>query len=433
MRRTRGFTLLELMVALVVTAFALSGALLMVQAQQRLFYSGSKTRQSQQGGRAALLYLEQKIPLAGFGLDPATAFDFAWYLCPGGGCTRDAVNAPDELIFYARSPAARVLEVGGATTYFGRVWETVSVDSGTLTVTARGGETFAQGQIFQLVCRNKFVYTHVTLARTHPNVAAGPVALELLPASPSVLAPNVPADPFRRQDAADRASLQFKKWNECLSINPRAFQVDRYRFYVRPVNMGGGRWDPYLVLDQGIDSDGDGDIDLDDEILVAEGIENLQVAYSFLDPNMPAAGTVPGSQIAVPAPGSAPTNTAQTITPTEFPGAYDATKAYPLLKSADFFVPSSRPLDPKRQTNHQGNIRGVQIALVARSPEPDPGSTSNLSYGFGSALWVMNFNQLPPWISGYRAANGNEDRYMRAVLTSTIELPSMASRGLMPN
>jgi type IV pilus assembly protein PilW len=429
MRRLRGVTLLELLIALVVTAFAMSGALLMIQAQQRLFYTGSKTRQSQQNGRAALLYLEQKVPLAGFGTDPANALDFGWYGC-AGGCVRDAVDGPDELVFYARNPAARVID-GPPLQLLGKVWNTERITSSTLTLTAHGGENFMKGQIVQLVCRNQFWFTHVTLAATHRNVPAGSVDLELEPTA-GTLSPNVAANPFTRQDAADQTLATFSKWNACAASTPRAFLVDRYRFYVRPVNMGGGRWDPYLVLDQGVDADLDDDVDADDEILVAEGIENFQVSYVFLDPTLPPVGATRGTAISLPPFGSPADRTPETISRTDFPGNFDPTKRYPLFESSLFFTASSTPLQPKRVTNDQGNIRAIRIALVARSPEPDPSSVSNLAYAPGSPLWVMNFDRLPPWIGDYLAAHHNEDRYMRSVLTTTIALPNLPTRGLSP-
>ena len=434
MRPSRGVTLLELLVALVVTAFAISGALLMVQAQQRVFYSGAKTRQAQQNARSALLFLEQKVPLAGYGIDPAEALDFAWY-CPTGSCTRDSTNGPDELVFYARNPAFQVVESTSPPTFYGKAWQVNSVTSSTLSLEARGGENFLKGQIVQILCKNELRFTHVTLAQTHWNVPAGPVELELAPATSS-LSPNVPANPFTRQDAADGTNPAFTKTGGCLRLNPRAFLVDRYRLYVRPVDVGGGRFDPYLVLDMGVDTDGSREVDQDDEILIAEGIENLQVAYSFIDPTIPTAGNVPGTPISVPPAGSLPSTLPQTITPTNFPGDYASTQnadRYPFLASSQLLYTSGTPLHDKRRTNDQGNIRAIKIALVARSPDPDPSARSNLRYEPGSPLWVMNFNQLPAWIANYLALNANDDHYLRTVLTTTVYVPNLAARALASN
>ena len=430
MRRAPGFTILEMLIALAVSALAISAALLMAQSQQRSFHGGAKIRQAQGSARAALLYLEQKVPLAGYGLDPAEALDFLWYGCAGGpsSCPRDRTDGPDELVFYARNPAYRI--VGDPTVHYGKAWKAVKVEGDLLTLEARAGDFFPKGQIYQLACGAEMRYTQVTIAQTKTAAAAGQIDLELDPVAPGDLAAGVNADPFRRQDAARSKPAphpDFAKWVLCFSTAPNVFQIDRYRFYVGPIDMGGGRTDPYLVLDQGIDRDADGDIDLDDELLIAQGIENFQVSYGFLDPAIPAAGSTPGTAITVRGAGSTADAAAETITPTNFPGAYNANEIYPILHSSQFFTPSSAPLDPKRTTNDQGNIRSIQIAIVARSAEPDTAGFSNLGYTPGSRLWVMNFNALPAWIAP------GDDQYARAVVTTTIQIPNTASRGLVAN
>jgi len=430
-------TLIELMIAVTISAMAIGAALLMVQQQQRSFQGGLKGRQAQGAARSALLFLEQKIPLAGYGLDPAVALDFQWYGCAGApsSCPRDRTDAPDELIFYARNPAYRVVDGGttAPTTYHGRAWEGIKVGSTDLSLEARAGEIFRRGQIYQVTCDQELRYTYVTARSTVTAPADGPFDVPIEPVAPGTLSPGTAANPFRRQDAADPANADFKKWNGCFASNPRVFQIDRYRFYVRPVNLGGGRTDPFLALDQGVDRDADDDIDLDDELLIAEGIENFQVAYVFADPAIPVAGMDPGNAIQVPAPGGAATTTVDQITPTNFPGSYDATKLFPFLHSSQFFVRSSQPLEPPRKTNDQGNIRAIKIALVARAAEPDATGTSNLRYQPSSRLWIMNFNTLPAWISSYLAAHDGEDRYQRAVANTSLELPNLSSRGLLPN
>jgi type IV pilus assembly protein PilW len=440
MRKPHGLTLLEMMIALGVSSLAIAAALVMVQAQQRTFYGGQRSRQAQGGGRSALLYLEQKVPLAGFGMDPAQAFDFAWFGCAAGpsSCPRDLVNGPDELVFYARNPAYRVVDGGasGSTTFAGHAWRQTGLTSSSLSLEARGGELFPKGQILQIVCGDELRFTYVTVQATTsapPAPATGPLDIAIEPVSPSTLARNTAAHPFRRQDMADQANVDAKQWNGCFVGGTRVFLIDRYRFHVQVVNMGGGRMDPYLALDQGIDRDGNGSIDTDDELLVAEGIENFQVTYVFANPALPPAGTTPGTAIAVRNPGAAADTTANVITPTNFPGNYDATRIFPPLHSSQFFVRSSYPLEPSRLTNDQGNIRAVRIALVARSPEPDPTGSSNLRYAANSPLWLMNFNALPAYISDYLSANGGNDRYLRAILNTTLEVPNLAARGILPN
>jgi type IV pilus assembly protein PilW len=437
MKRTHGFTLLEMMIALAVSVTTITAVLVVVQSQQRVFQAGVKVRQAQATARSALLFLERKVPLAGFGMDPAEALDFQWYGCASGpsSCPRDRTDAPDELVFYARNPAYRVVESDTApTAFYGKAWQGSSLDATTLVLEARQGEIFPKGQIYQMACANELRFTHVTVSATTTAPADGKLELPLEAASPASLSSGTTADPFRRQDAANPSHADFKKWNACFASSPRVFQIDRYRFYVRPVQLGTtNQYDPFLVLDQGIDRNADGTIDEDDEQLIAQGIENFQVAYGFLDPSIPPAGRTPGTAITVPNPGATADQATEVIVPTDFPGKYDATTIFPFLQSSQFFIRSSAPLADSRRVNHQGNIRTIQIAVVARSSEPDPGGISNLKYADGSPLWVMNFNKLPTWISAYAASQGGDDRYARAVATTALEIPNAASRGLMPN
>lgn len=436
MRKSRGFTLAEMVIAMGVSVMVLAAALVLVQSQQRTYYGGQKGRAAQGSGRSVLLYLEQKVALAGFGMDPSHALDFTWYGCGGtGGCVRDRTDDTDELVFYARNPNYRVKEnpSPAAPTLYGRVWETTSVAPLKLKVMARKDEVFRRGQILQLVCREDLIFTYVTLSKTITAPANGELELELLAADPLALSEGVAADPFRRQDMADQANADAKKWNGCLAATPRAFQIDRYRFHVRVEDLSGSQKDPYLVLDTGVDTDGNNEIDEEDELLIAEGIENFQVAYGFVDPTLAPAGTVGGTEIAIPAVGTAADAVAQTITPTDFPGDYDAAKLYPPLHSTSFFTRSSTPLPDERKTNAQGNIRTVRIVLVARSPEPSADSAANLRYDPGSPLWILNFDTAPSWITTFATSRGGNDGYQRTILDTTIAVPNLASRGLVPN
>lgn len=434
MRTPRGFTLAEMVVAMGVSVMVLAAALVLIQSQQRTYYGGQKGRAAQGSGRSVLLFLEQKVALAGFGMDPSHALDFAWYGC-AGGCVRDRTDDTDELVFYGRNPNYRVKENPSPAppTLYGRVWETTAVAPLKVTLTARADEVFRRGQILQLVCREDLIFTYVTLSKTLTAPADGPLELDLLAADPTTLSEGVAADPFRRQDMADQANDDAKKWNACLAATPRAFQIDRYRFHVRVEDVSGSQKDPYLVLDTGVDTDGDDDIDEEDELLIADGIENFQVAYGFVDPALPPAGTEAGTGIAIPAVGTAADAVAQTVTPTNFPGAYDAAKLYPPLHSTAFFTRSSTPLPDERKTNAQANIRSLRIVLVARSPEPSADSAANLRYDAGSPLWILNFDTAPSWITDFSASRAGNDGYQRTILDTTIAVPNLASRGLVPN
>ncbi len=386
LRRALGFTLIEMMIALGVSAIALAAALVAANAQHRAFYNGQKLRSAQNAGRSALLFLEQTLPLAGYGMDAPLALDFGFYdrsaICPEDECKPDRTDGADELVFYARN-AAYWTPGAPEDEPRGHAWHLAKLTDDVVTLKARPGDTFRMGQILQAVCPGEPRYAYFTVSKR----AVAPPA-----AAPSADPPSADlevslelaeeANPFRRQDVAI-ATACFAKGDA------RVFAIDRYRLHVRAVTVD-GRTDPFLVLDTGTDLDDDDDVDADDEILIAEGIEAFQVAYQF-GPADPMAGATAGATAAtaIQLNAGAASAAADTITLTTAPGAvvagqfaYDATSFYKYR-----LLP---PLPAERLTNHQANIRTVRISLVARSPEPDPASTANLTWTAGSPLFRLN-------------------------------------------
>ncbi len=411
MRKPGGFTLVEIMVALVVSGLALVAAVTAVGAQQRAFYNGQKIRAAQSAARSALLFLEGTLPTAGFGMDASLALDFGWYVpttCPGdlSPCTPDKTSDADELILYARNPSYWV-PADPAGEPLGRAWHVAAITASTVTVKARANDVFRRGQILQAVCNGEMRYAYFTVGQT-VTVPAASATLDL----DVTLEPVVATDPFHRQDVA--VALP------CVVAGGRLFQIDRYRFHVRPVAVDGRR-DPFLVLDSGTDNDGDDDVDVDDEVLLAEGIEAFQVSYLFASPTLPVAGADPGTALTIRTDVAADT-TAQAITRTTFPGV--------LLPGQFTYAPSSfygyaliPPLPAARLTNHQGNVRTVRIALVARSPEPDPATSANLVWQAGSSLLRFNQAAAPAWV----VADGG---YQRTALETSVNLPNMTVRAI---
>lgn len=426
MTRSRGLTLVEILIALVVSSIALTAALLAARSQQAAYDAGNRLRAAQETARSALLSLESKVPLAGFGMDAPLALDFGWYdptangTCPSdvSPCQRDRTGDSDELVFYARNPAFWVgqgASKAASTPPKGRAWNVTAVLNDTVTLDARAGDAFPKGRILQVVCAGTLRYAYVTVDQTQEITADGSVALTLA----SVDAAN----PFRRQDVA--AGL------DCIttpSPTAKAFQIDRYRYHVRPVSLGGTRRDPYLVLDHGVDTDLDGDVDTDDELLIAEGIESMQVAYVFAEPTIAVAGSVPGTAISLLAGGTAtPDKTAQTIVRTDFPGPLAASGF--VYESSSFYPYGLVKPPAQRLTNAQANIRRLVITLVTRSPLPDNTRVANMRYGAGSPLYRLNQNAAPTWITAEATATATgDDGYQRSVVETSVSLPNMTAR-----
>jgi type IV pilus assembly protein PilW len=423
-RRPRGVTLIELMVAVAISAIVLASLFGVVQSQQRAFFQGQLQRAAQGSARAALTYVEQRVALAGYGLDAPLAFDFQWYgsaqepmPCPAlaDGCPRDSVNGNDELVFYARNPRYWVPEDrSGIVQPSGNAWRVLTVGDGSIDLTARPGDIFEKGRILQVVCNGGGNWAYMTVAAKAS--ATNPTAPALLTVP---LVASSDTNPFRRQAYARSMG--------CFSDgSARAFLIDRFRFHVRPV-QGPSDLVPYLVLDTGLDPDGDGPEE-SEETIVAEGIESFQVAYVLT--NGDSRGTTPGtaitfasgtvfSQLPPPATetGSA-TGTGLTLTHYDasaplFPGKgeYESTSWY------RYPVGPVPVVAPQRLTDNQANIRAVKISIVARGAEPDPGRGSDLM------LPLLNQNALPAW-------NPARVAYDRARVEATVSARNMIARGM---
>lgn len=452
----RGFTLLELLIASTISAIVLAGVICTVIAQERAHYAGQRLRLAQASSRAALLFVEEKLRLAGFGMDPALAFDFGVYappgeLCPAEAarCARDATDANDELVFYARNPSYWV-PPERTQDPVGRAWRVASVTAGAVSVHAAAGDTFLAGQILAAVCPQGRYYAYMTVKETVKAKSAGTLDVTLVKADP--------ANPFQRQDlavgntdpptyfngdASDYASVATGPG--CFQRGEaRLFQIDRYRFHVRPVQIGTfpdgkKKYDPYLVLDMGVDTNMDEKIDDEDELLVAEGVEIMQVAYGLASPGLGTVGRSSGTAIAFAPglPGSTAKGEHLTTTPArpKLPLSFGlapelAPEDNPYAASSWYSYPlDDPPPGSPRLTDSQANIRRVHVAFVVRSPEPDPG------YGSTDVLLdedfrLFNLSRVPAWISG-NAYPSAQDGYARVQVEASVLLPNMVTRAMM--
>jgi type IV pilus assembly protein PilW len=406
----RGVTLVELLVAMAVSALVLVAMVGIVTSQQQAYADGHRVRAAQASARNALLFLEQKLSLAGYGMAPSLAIDLDRYTtgpCPadlkeGGVCKRDRTNDSDELVFYARNPSYW-LEPGG-TGLAGRTWTVTSsgITSTHLHLNARAGDKFLKGQVLQAVCEGASQYVYVTV-KTTATAPGGPLGVEL--------ESSASADPFKRQDIATE---------DCFaSGTARVFQIDRYRLHVRPVTVD-GRKDPFLVLDRGVDSAGtDGAIDDTDEEFVAEGIESMQVAYVL--GNGQVVGATSGTAITFTAGFPGAPATTNTLTTLVFPGPAPAPDESLYSPTSWYRYVMGPPADPERLTDHQANIRAIRIVIVARSPEPDHTRESSPP--------MLRLNQSAPaaWVGAATATDG----YQRVAFEATIPLPNMLSQGMV--
>lgn len=413
LRRHHGFTLIELMISTAIGAIVLASLLGVVQSQQTAFYQGHLQRAAQSSARSALAFVEQRLATAGYGMDAPLAFDFQYYTagpCPAlapAGCPRDSVSGSDELVFYARNPRYWVPEDrSGAFQPSGNAWRVTGLSGTSITLSTRTGDHFEKGRILQLVCQSGASYAYVTLAANVPKQAApGAVTISLVA--------SATANPFLRQDAAVADT------SGCFTGGgARAFLIDRFRFHVRPVTVGGGDGvRPYLVLDTGLDAHNDG-ADEAEEIIVAEGIESFQVGYVMTNSALAPRGTIPGTQL-VPVAGAAGATTGNGMTALQYPGLVNPGQwEYQPTSWYRYAVGPTPMVSPERLTDHQANIRAVRIVIVARGPDADParGRTDFV-------LPILNQNALPPWIPATTP-------YSRARVETTVPVRNMVARAM---
>ena len=353
--RSRGFSLVELMIALVVSTVVIAGALSLLTSQQRTFQRSAADRAVQETARMALEELTSNLRLAGYGIDPAFAFDFgpiaavpqdrlpagqvasvAGYACATPVACRDSpAGPPDEIVFHYRDPAFfRALAAAPTTTG-------LSID-GPLPAGLR------QGQILQVMCfSGRMLWAYVTVGADVPaTTSTATVSVPLAASSGNTfgLQNAVLADSCFQTVAPPGSPPA------TVAASAKVYKVERFRYFVQtydpagnvvPWGTAGAR--PYLMLDQGL-RDASGAPILQ---MVTPDVEDLQLSYIF--PRAPA-----GQQTAGDAVGTPLANSATSIDLGATPPPY-----------AD-------PAGAVTRTTHSpANILAVRVEVVVRNPDPD--------------------------------------------------------------
>lgn len=347
--RRRGFTLLELLIATSIMFITVGMATMAFLSQNKSLQSMDMSRVASESTRDALVHLESGLRNAGWGIDPRYVIDVS---CATPPC-RDSKVGPDELVFVTRNQAYRWETTAVACTapsvgsvvdgcYWGNAWPIDAVTTGaspTVEVTLQAGQVLEKGRIVLATCRGGLKPVMLTLDATYGSATAtGPETVTLTPLSPAAL-PYNNLTALETCHGEDGASL---------------FLVDRHRYFVQTAGLP----DPWLMLDSGLDLDGDGTLppaDTDDLLPLARNVVDLQVAY-MLQPN--AAHTAPDSNtdwILGNDGAAAAEEPVYALTP-----VYDTPIAH-----AD------------RYTKSAGNVRGVRVTLTLRSSRVDPNRDAN--------------------------------------------------------
>jgi type IV pilus assembly protein PilW len=354
----RGFTLVELLIGLGVSAIVIVAAMSLLMQQQRAYTVTATDRAQQEGGQTALKEIVGRLRLAGYGVDPNLVFDFgaqaqpvprvglptnavtfdatSSYACADPVRCRDRIDGSDELVFYSRNPL------------FSRV--ITAFPGGSIVV--RGGlkRPIYRGQLLQPSCLGgNQARGYVKVSRTVLPTAVPADANELvtIQLEAGVVSASRYVFPFENGISTDSC------WNLAgVGEVPILTQVDRYRYYVEwysaagqvvPAQTAGAR--PYLMLDQGLfDENGTHLV-----VPVAPDVEDLQISYYYA----PAAAGADNRLV-----GAAP-------------GILASDEPFPLSLAAAGPEYSDVPDAASRQTGHPANILAVRVAVVIRSPESD--------------------------------------------------------------
>ncbi len=345
----RGVSLIELMVGLTVSAVVMLGAVTLLLNQQRVFQTGAADRGMQETARVALEEITGNLRMAGFGVDPALAFDFGFtdnvpmlqaprisgtnvrinpgYLCGNPVACRDSAAGPDEIVFYTRDPA------------FGHAIQAVG---GTSTVTMAGplNVPLYAGQVLQAMCYGgSMLWAYVTVGAYVPPSQGASVAVPLAPGSGLDF-------PFQNQTLADGCFSAGTAW---------VFKVDRYRYYLDTFDQNGGSLGygyqspsrPYLMLDQGLTDQNGVAI----RTAIAGDVEDLQFAYEYPSAPIGLVGAPPG-----------------TAAGTGIPAGAGGIVLAPAAGAPGYGTPA---VDPSRLDQHPANIRAVQVSVVVRTVNAD--------------------------------------------------------------
>jgi len=389
----RGFTLLELLMAMGITSVVVAGISIILLKQSQASVKQTQQRTLEETGRQALLEIGFAVRMAGAGIAPTAAFDFDRYACisPGDatspGCNnnagierapltptpaspglRDKIDGPDELVVSYRDPV-----LSRTVTSMTPINAT-----GPYSVRLNAGFKSAvkQGRIAMLFCSGADPISYVAFAA---DVAAGDPNLTLRPV--------VPADGYYPPAPPN---------DQCFGTAVFAL-VERVRYFV--ANDFDGV--PALFRDRGRAGDPQ---------VLFRGVEDLQLTYT-IGPPPPGTttGITTGPAGCADAKGTAAAQNKWVFglcnqgTPKESAAAPDWV--------ADGYD------TPKRYNAHPANIRSVEINIVTRSTQKASDKAGNTVPALG------NRPARPPV----------QDQYSRSVFKLTEQVPNLLARAaLMP-
>ncbi|WP_224364325.1 PilW family protein [Hyalangium versicolor] len=362
--RSRGFTLLELLVGAAVGAVVLLGISLAFISQAQQYQAHASRRGVQANARQALVFMGRHLRMAGYGVDPDRAI-LAYDSYNAAGDQQEP-GYPDALVVHWRDGLFR------------RRAASVSSTLISLQPSEPLREPLRQGQILLVMCERDPNFPDPSVDENPPHVfvtvgqyapaGATDIALDQTPKTSAPNSPLLAPGRFFHEQVDPGFA------HPCFSRQPpHVLLVHRAAFFVALYDDDGiastTERTPYLMMHPGLDMpsasnvQGDGVIDRNDAVPVAEGVEQLQVAY-ILDTNNRDADKTP-LILGVNAP-----------MPPDHYGENWEERDLVNLPHGWFFNVGLNAVDPqeipyKRLLDHPANIRQVRLTLVSRSSIPD--------------------------------------------------------------
>ncbi|MGC4122707.1 MAG: PilW family protein [Myxococcales bacterium] len=336
----RGFTLIELMVGSVVSSIVVLGVLSAYAGINSAYLSETKIKSAVEHSRSAQAFLERTVRLAGYGVDPKYAFDFATTNLGSYGTTKDnyvpsttpPTFATDDLAFRYRDPG-----------YFRSGKLTTAGDKITFN-TSLGVDVKAGQQSFIVACPNSGGEYVVVKSQGTGTVSASATSITTATYG-APFSTTVPT---------------------CATLNATVFLM--YEIRIRVKEYGGL---PYLVAFDSFETP-----DTAAFVPIAAGVESFQVAYVMNRPvgtTLPAGVTIPdtagNSNWILMDVGSEPLPTTGDLAPN-----YDTSYS-----------------DKSRFNKNPTNIRAVRLSLVVRNNS----AFANLKYPRGPVENQPVFDATP--------------------------------------
>ncbi|HTO99142.1 MAG TPA: prepilin-type N-terminal cleavage/methylation domain-containing protein [Myxococcales bacterium] len=372
-RGSHGYSLIELLLAVAILASIVAGISGVLVKQSQASAVQQAQRDLEENGRLALNELGRAVRLAGYGIDPASAFDFARFACstpdsPGtcNGTGRDRMNAPDELVVAWRDPS-----------FSRRVTALVGVGPWTVTLNAPLTADLQAGRLVSLLCDGALNVSYYALDS----------------AATAVTAPTPQTISLRLLTPADGFFASVVPTGDGCYANAVVTLVERTRYYVANDSTGVSS----LFRDRGRGQE-----------LLFRGIEDMQLSYDIGQPPAGSIFAADGTSAVAP-PGCVDGSGNPTWSFGSCPGIAGSpshTATAPDWRNEPYDAAS-------RYTGNPANIRTVNIAVVARATRASPDGSGD------SVLPILN-----------RTAR-DRDSFRRAVMTLSEKPLNLLSRSYM--